>query len=178
MIPTHARLLFRVPVTHLTEEEYDSRWRDERKRRFELWGERVPELGDPPSNAEILYWAEHPPTYPYNDLYGFIEVYWDGGTRIQAESYFLGDARRTAGRHLRHLHQGLRLRSGKYYPYHHRQDLAWLPRGFTEAQARQAVHAALSETRRLAQQVRGVVHLEQYERMIAFVRWHKVLSHE
>jgi len=40
--------------------------------------------------------VQHPPTH-YNDIAGFAEVYWDGGTRIMLQFFFLGNRRTKFG---------------------------------------------------------------------------------
>jgi hypothetical protein len=165
--------LSRIPIVHRGEREYHAAWTTQRLRHFERMG------GPPPNDAQpdgrtLHYWASNPPTWPFADLYGFADVFWDGGTRILADTYYRGDGRYAAGRALRRI-QETRLLAQEYYMLAHRIDLAYLARRFDAAVAATAVNAALDQVEEHAQSLRGVALTEDVRRLLTAVDWPQVL---
>ncbi len=63
-----------------------------------------------------IYCSSKPRIHRYNDIAGFVEVYWDAGTRILTDCYMLGDRRTKYGRELAKRWPG-RISGNRYYPY-------------------------------------------------------------
>ena len=94
--------------------------------------------------------ASHPTTHRYNDIAGFAEVYWDGGTRILVDYYFRGLKRRGFGDVVK-AHWGDRIASSGFYriPY---IEIGGVPsRECGETTIREAIVEALEKVRTTGQ---------------------------
>lgn len=167
---TGDRPLFTIMVTHRSEGDFYDRYEAQRER-------AAAEMSANPNEDDWFsfpYAREHPAAFPFNDLYGFFEVLWDGGTRILTESYFRGDARRKAGQRLKRIH-GASLKASGFHLYQHRHDLAWLRPGATRADIQASVEMALREVRRLADELGGIAHMAEAHAILPHVDWDRVL---
>ncbi len=140
--PARAKLIFRIVVSRRTQAEYHDQWERRRDRQLADLGISPAGPDERVTGAELSLWADDPPTYPYNDLLGFVEVYWDGGTKIMAHSYFLGDGRLRPGRALRAQHRRP-LNARKFYLFHHAKWLAYLRQSASDDELRAALLDAL-----------------------------------
>jgi hypothetical protein len=171
MLPKRARLIARVLVTHRTEENFGKSWDRSCARTLAELGVPPTPLGSAQSGPEIAYFASNPRAFPYNDLYGFVDVYWDGGTRILANAYFRGDARRRAGKVLRTRWNVGRLKGAGYYLHSHMRELAWFPRHADDERIRTALLEALLEVERLARELKGNALTSTWRRFVPLVQW-------
>jgi hypothetical protein len=161
--------LFRVLVTHRTRAEFTERWEREHgpiADPHEETNSRDP-LGTDLSSAVTA-----PFTYPYADLYGFIEVYRDG-CRLVADAFYLGDARYVAGRQLKRMHVRP-LQPRAFYLHTHLQALASFTEFHTSLET--VVATAVERIQVLAAAANGVAHTDALERLLPYVDWRQLLS--
>jgi hypothetical protein len=85
-----AKLVFTILVYRHSPEEFSKL----RERRFKSMYTKTHGAGRHRDEFD----ASHPAIHRYNDIAGFAELYWDGGTRILAELFLQGDRRRKYGK--------------------------------------------------------------------------------
>lgn len=176
MFPNGYRLISRVLVTHGPEEDYYRSWDAKRERHFAGLTYTESEFPDLWHREEFYYADVHPAAYPYNDLYGFYDVAWDGATRIMCNSYYRGNSRRKAGKVLRGLHNGRRIHSGSFHLLGHLQQLAWIGLRFEEGDLYRAVVEAARAIEEEARGFGGVAHVTELLRLAGSVRWAEFLE--
>ena len=171
MLMQRDRLLFRVMVTHRDQHAFHAA-RESRSERL------AGDFGIDPREPWFDEWrfSKDPPTYPYNDIYGFFEIFWDGGTRVLANCYFRGDARRRAGRRLRAAAGGQDLRSQGFFLHWHRKELAWLPNTPSPQSIRRVLSMALDRVDDAAKDLGGVAHLDHARTMLPHVNWDALMG--
>ena len=86
------KLIFTVILHRHSPTKFDRQWEQTFKR--SISPDLTPETEDRMRN---FYSTSNPKIYRYNDIAGFAEIYWDGGTRILVDYYFLGDRRTKYG---------------------------------------------------------------------------------
>lgn len=91
--------------------------------------------------------ALHPTTHRYNDIAGFAEVYWDGGTRILVVYYFRGLKRPAFGQMVK-AHWGERITSTGFYGIPYSEESGIPNRHCNEDTKREAVIEALDRVYR------------------------------
>ncbi|MGH7927042.1 MAG: hypothetical protein ACREQV_04540 [Candidatus Binatia bacterium] len=176
MFPNGYRRIIHVLVTHLSEVEYFRRWEERRVEYFaglSYTNEEFPDLWD---REEIYYSDAHPAAYPYNDLYGFYDVAWDGGSRIMCNSYYRADARRKAGKILKGVRGGRSLQPNSFYLLHHLQQLAWISLQVNEVEFERSLVTAVERIAEEARDFGGVAHVEEVLRLATATRWAEVAS--
>lgn len=176
MFPHRYRRIAQAVVTHHSEEEYFGRWDERRGEYFAGLSYTKEELPDLWAREEIYYSDEHPAAYPYNDLYGFYDIAWDGDSRIMCNSYYRADARRKAGKILKGVRSGRSLRPNSFYLLHHLQQLAWIALQFNEAEFERSLVTAAERIAKEAREFGGVAHVEQLLRMATATRWTQFLD--
>jgi hypothetical protein len=163
----HGKLLARVPVTGHSEQEWGATWESRCDKALSGFDEPTRTL------AGRMYRAANPYDFPYNDLFGFVEVYWDGGNNILGEFYFLGDARRRPGKIMRAL-SPVPLKSSGYFRYRHRERLAWLMPGYKEAS--EALVEAFDRVEDVVAEQRGHVDLDWWRELYRHVDLSSLLA--
>jgi hypothetical protein len=94
--------------------------------------------------------ASCPPLHRYNDIAGFAELYWDGGTRILVDYFFRGDRSRKFGKQVARSwpEDGARISPGKFYLFALGVESGGIPHETCDANLkRKAILEALREIR-------------------------------
>ena len=171
MLIKRDRLLFRVMVTHDTDHDFHEKKRARFERDLADAGAKPTSLGSEPTSLEITLTDLDPAAYPFNDLYDFFAVFWDGGVRIMANGYFRGDGRRKAGKRLKNLHGGRTLLSRGFYELYHRKELARIYGTTGSREIREAVLVSLGKVEGIARSNKGVALIDSEKLIASFTDW-------
>ena len=91
--PYGSKLLFTILLHRHSPSAFDQLW----ERRYQK--ECPPNLTDEEKERRLIrHQTADPRIHKYNDIAGFAEVYWDSGSRMLIDYYFIGDRRTRYGR--------------------------------------------------------------------------------
>ncbi len=124
------------------------------------------------------YAAEHAPEHRYNDIAGFAEVYWDGGTRILVDCWVRGNGRTRYGQRVQATRPQNRLSRTQFYLYVSMGNggmFADLP---GEDDQKQAVLDALDAVERIVKDLKCYVDLSEERRLVKHVDFTAYLQPE
>jgi hypothetical protein len=108
----------------------------------------------------------------YNDIAGFAEVYWDGGTRILIELFFRGDRRTRYGRTVTAGMSRARVKNSRFYSFYPTYAEAGgipHPQWSDEQEKRQAIMDALEFVRRIATENGCFVDISREQVLLAVI---------
>lgn len=165
MLLRREKLLLRAAITSRTEEEWHERWKEKREEELKPHG-GPSDLDEPLKWAEIFFLAENPPTHPFNDLFGFVDLFWDSGIRFLGDFYYIGDARRRPGNSMKQVH-GVGMKTRGFYEYSHRVRLVRFPGANDNASLRSALYEAMDKIEVRVAEQRGHIDLSWWREIYA-----------
>jgi hypothetical protein len=140
MIARDGKLIFTILLQRHSPERFERDWQKAQDR-----------FREPGSKG--WYAQQNPRIHRYNDLAGFAEVYWDRGTRVDVDYFFLADRRTRFGKGLtqRYGERPLTFNSKKFYAYALGVDSGYVPRrGSAPHQKRKALFDALDSVQEMS----------------------------
>jgi hypothetical protein len=143
------KLIFTIILHRHSPETFDRKW--EQSFRHNISGAPSSLTQKDEDRMRNYFSASGPRIHRYNDIAGFAEVYWDGGTRILVDYYFLGDQRTKYGQAV--AKRWPYMTSGnKYYMWQHMASGGSFIAGDTALKKRRALHEALDAVSAQAKQ--------------------------
>jgi hypothetical protein len=134
---------------------------------------REKELARYRSKASREWHSARHPLNRYNNLVGFAEVYWDLGTRIDINYYFLGNRNTTPGKRLANGRKAAGDKYGLnprcYYLYSDGVDAGYIPRRGSASEKRNGINQALDHVERTAEEIRCYVDLSHERKMVEYL---------
>ncbi len=110
------KLIFTIILHRHSPETFDRKW--EQSFRHSISSAHSSLTQKVEDRMRDCFSASSPRIHRYNDIAGFAEVYWDGGTRILVAYYFLGDRRTKYGQAVAKLWP-YKTSGNKYYAWQH-----------------------------------------------------------
>ncbi len=178
--PVDGRRIFIIPFQAHDPNVFERAWQkglDERlasaKRTL-----HVPLAGHHIEMFRDTYATEHAPEHRYNDIAGFAEGYWDGGTRILVDCWVRGNGRTRYGQRVQATRPQNRLYRNQFYLYVSMGNggmFADLP---GEEDRKQAVLDALDAVERIVKDLKCYVDLSEERRLVRHIDFTAYLQPE
>jgi hypothetical protein len=110
------KLIFTVILHRHSPKAFDRKWEQSFKQSISSASSYLTQKDE--DRMRNCFSASSPRIHRYNDIAGFAEIYWDGGTRILADYYFLGDQRTKYGQAVA-KRWPYKTSGNKYYTWQH-----------------------------------------------------------